>query len=110
MTDIAIIGMGCRFGQAPSLSAYWQLLREGRDAISAIPADRWDAEAFRATSSRDPDRSNAPRGAFLGDIHTFPALALGIPPRRVEVMDPQQRFTLDRRIHVRHVRRIECHG
>ena len=39
---IAIIGLGCRFPGAPNPEAFWELLREGRDAISTIPAERFD--------------------------------------------------------------------
>ena len=41
---IAIIGMGCRFpGGANDPQRYWQLLENGEDAISDIPAERWQA-------------------------------------------------------------------
>ena len=95
MRAVAIVGMGCRFAGAPDLHAYWTLLRQGRNAFGPVPADRWDAELFTSTSGRDFDRTTAPAGAFIDDIRSFPALALGIPPRRVEVMDPQQRFTIE---------------
>ena len=50
---IAVIGMGCRFpGGADSPDAFWQLLREGRDAIREVPADRWDIDAY---FDADPD-------------------------------------------------------
>ena len=35
---IAIIGIGCRFPGANSPQAFWQLLRDGVDAISEVPA------------------------------------------------------------------------
>src|SRR6185295_14281629 len=39
---IAIVGLGCRFpGGADSPEAFWQLLRDGVDAIQEVPADRW---------------------------------------------------------------------
>ena len=95
MTAIAIVGIGCRFGGAPDTASFWDMLRAGRHAFGPVPPDRWDADTFRAVSARDPDRTTAPSGAFLDDVRTFPALALGIPPRRVEVMDPQQRFALE---------------
>ena len=48
---IALIGMGCRFpGGADSPEAFWELLREGRDAVGEVPADRWDIDAYY-----DPD-------------------------------------------------------
>ncbi len=95
MSKIAIVGMGCRFADAPDLQAYWNLTLEGRNAFGPIPSDRWDADLFYSESRRIPDKTYAPAGAFIQDVRSFPALALGIPPRRVEVMDPQQRFSLE---------------
>ncbi|NET16701.1 MAG: 6-deoxyerythronolide-B synthase, partial [Okeania sp. SIO1H6] len=44
---IAIVGMSCRFpGGADNLSAYWQLLQDGTDAITKIPSQRWDADIY----------------------------------------------------------------
>jgi 8-amino-7-oxononanoate synthase len=95
MSKIAIVGMGCRFADAPDLQAYWDLTLQGKNAFGAIPADRWNAELFHSESRRVADKTYAPAGAFIKDVRSFPALALGIPPRRVEVMDPQQRFSLE---------------
>jgi acyl transferase domain-containing protein len=87
--------MASRFAKAPDLHAYWSMCREGADGFSTIPPDRWPAELFLDEDPRAADMSYTPRGGFLEDIHSFPALALSIPPRRVEVMDPQQRLTLE---------------
>ena len=43
---IAIIGMACRFPGAANPEAFWQLLRNGVDAVSEVPADRWSNESF----------------------------------------------------------------
>jgi acyl transferase domain-containing protein len=47
---VAIIGMACRFPGASSPAELWQLLRGGLDAVTEIPADRWDVDRFY-----DPD-------------------------------------------------------
>lgn len=95
MSAIAIVGMGARFAGAWDLVAYWDLLRAGRDAFGPVPPDRWPAEAFLTDNRRATDKTYAPHGAFIQDIRSFPALALGLPPRRVEVMDPQQRMSIE---------------
>jgi 8-amino-7-oxononanoate synthase len=95
VSAIAIVGMGCRFAGAENLLAYWEMTVAGRDAFGPVPPDRWPAEAFFDTNRRATDKTYAPAGAFIQDIHSFPALALGLPPRRVEVMDPQQRLSLE---------------
>ena len=54
---IAIIGMGCRIPGADSgPEAFWQLLEEGRDAISEIPPERWDAAAYYDPGGDVPGR------------------------------------------------------
>ena len=92
---IALVGIGCRFAGASDLHAYWALGVDGGDAFGPIPRDRWDHAAFFSESARAVDKSYAPRGGFLSDVRTFPAVALQVPPRRVEVMDPQQRLALE---------------
>lgn len=84
---IAIIGMSCRFpGGADSAAAFEQLLWDGSDAISRVPADRWDAASH-------PDSS--PFGGFIADVARFDAAFFGLSPREAESMDPQHRLLLE---------------
>ncbi|MGM0578617.1 MAG: aminotransferase class I/II-fold pyridoxal phosphate-dependent enzyme [Myxococcota bacterium] len=92
---IAIVGMGARFAGARDLQAYWRMTLEGRDGFGPVPAHRWDFDAFHDPNPRAADKSYAPRGGFIEDVRSFPAVDLQIPPRRVEVMDPQQRMALE---------------
>lgn len=94
-TPIAIVGMGCRFAGAADLHEYWTLCLEGTNAFGPVPADRWDNATFFDPSPRATDKSYAPTGGFIADVQTFPAMVFGLPPRRVEVMDPQQRLGLE---------------
>ncbi|MFF1934721.1 phosphopantetheine-binding protein, partial [Streptomyces sp. NPDC058228] len=43
---IAVVGMSGRFPQAEDLDAFWRNLRDGRDCIAEVPADRWDWRAL----------------------------------------------------------------
>ena len=44
---IAIVGIGCRFpGGSNSPDEFWKMLRNGVDAVTEVPADRWDADSF----------------------------------------------------------------
>ncbi len=38
---IAVVGVGCRFPGSSSPDAFWDLLRDGRDAIGPVPISRW---------------------------------------------------------------------
>lgn len=92
---IAIIGIGCRFPGANNLDAFWQLLREGVDAISEVPPSRWDVGAFYDPTSTTPGKINTRWGGFLEGIDQFDPQFFGISPREAESMDPQQRLLLE---------------
>ncbi|MBF6078064.1 aminotransferase class I/II-fold pyridoxal phosphate-dependent enzyme [Nocardia beijingensis] len=93
MTDIAIVGLDCRFPQAPDPAALWRLLIDGRDAISEVPANRWNAADFHDPAGA-PGTINTRGGGFLDDADAFDAEFFGITPREAEAMDPQQRMLL----------------
>jgi hypothetical protein len=74
--------------------SFWELLREGRDAITEVPKSRWDVdEVF------DPDPDAQGRithaGAALGDVEHFDAAFFGVSPREAVALDPQQRLLLE---------------
>ncbi|MCK6590948.1 MAG: acyltransferase domain-containing protein, partial [Polyangiaceae bacterium] len=93
---IAIIGVGCRFpGGVRSADDFWQLLREGRDAITEVPATRWDADAYYDPDP-DADGKMVTRwGGFLEGVDRFDATFFGLTPREAIHMDPQQRVLLE---------------
>src|SRR5207249_4393273 len=68
---IAIIGMGCRFPGAKNTEAFWQLLRDGVDAITEVPADRWDLDAYYDPEQAVPGRMNTRWGGFLEQVDQF---------------------------------------
>jgi acyl transferase domain-containing protein/aryl carrier-like protein len=93
---IAIIGMGCRFpGNSHTPGAFWSLLKNGVDAVTEVPADRWDGDAFYDPDPDKPGKMNTRWGAFLADVEGFDAYFFGISPREAVNMDPQQRLLLE---------------
>jgi phthiocerol/phenolphthiocerol synthesis type-I polyketide synthase C len=92
---IAIVGMGCNFPGAESLDAFWQLLDTGSDAITGVPAARWDADAYyEAGAAPSAGKMNTRWGGFINGIDEFDAHFFGISPREMQSMDPQQRLLL----------------
>ena len=92
---IAIIGMACRFPRANSPEEFWALLRDGVDAVSEVPPDRWDADQFYSSMPNTPRKMVTRWGGFLDNIDQFDASFFRISPREAERMDPQQRFMLE---------------
>jgi acyl transferase domain-containing protein/acyl carrier protein len=95
---IAIIGLGCRFpGGSNDPEAFWQMLRNGVDAITEVPLDRWDINAYYDSNSDDPAKGKmyVRNGGFLDRVDQFDPLFFGIAPREAVNMDPQQRLLLE---------------
>lgn len=94
--SIAIIGIGCRFpGGVNDVESFWKLLVEGRDAVSDVPADRWNVERFYDPEPGIAGKSIAKRGGFLDQVDQFDPQFFGISPREAPYIDPQQRLLLE---------------
>lgn len=92
---IAIIGMGCRFPGARDPEDFWQLLRDGVDAITEIPKERWDLRAFYDPNPEISGKMNTRWGGFLDQVDQFDPRFFSISPRETENIDPQQRLLLE---------------
>ena len=92
---IAIIGIGCRFPGATGLEEFWTMLRNGVDAISEIPRERWDIDALYDPLPGTNARMSTRWGGFLPGIDRFDPHFFGISPREASAMDPQQRLMLE---------------
>ncbi|WP_370500352.1 SDR family NAD(P)-dependent oxidoreductase [Mycolicibacterium sp. jd] len=91
----AIVGYAARFPGAPDADAFWDVLREGRDAISDVPRDRWDAEEFFDPEPGAPGKVVTRRAGFVDDVTGFDAPFFGMSTREVRMMDPQHRLLLE---------------
>ncbi len=93
---IAIVGIACRLpGNVTELSQLWSLLSEGGDAVTEIPAERWNNDAYFDPDPAAVGRSYARHGGFIRDIDLFDAGLFDISPREAEQLDPQQRILLE---------------
>ena len=93
---IAIIGVGCRFpGGVRNAETYWELLSEGRDAITEVPSWRWDISALYDPDPHAKGRVATRWGGFLESPELFDPAFFGIAPVEARGMDPQQRLLLE---------------
>lgn len=93
---IAVIGLACRMpGRADNPEAFWQLLRDGRDATREVPPDRWNPDEWYDSDLDAEGRMYTRRGGFLDRVDGFDAAFFRISPREAAALDPQQRLLLE---------------
>ncbi|MFD1990497.1 SDR family NAD(P)-dependent oxidoreductase [Paenibacillus nicotianae] len=91
---VAIIGMSGKFPMADDIHELWENLKEGKDCISEIPADRWDWKAYYGDPYQEKNKTNIKWGSFIDGVADFDPMFFGISPREAELMDPQQRLMM----------------
>ncbi|WP_285731614.1 type I polyketide synthase [Nocardiopsis sp. ATB16-24] len=82
---VAVVGVSCRLPGASTPDAFWRLLCEARESITA-PPERL------GTVSPERDRH---WGGYLDRAEDFDASFFGVSPREAMAMDPQQRIMLE---------------
>jgi len=92
---IAIIGLACRLPGANNPGEFWNLLCNEIDAITEVPADRWDIDAFYDANPNAEGKINSRYGGFIDNVAMFDAQFFGVSPREASRMDPQQRLLLE---------------
>ncbi|MEV7414947.1 SDR family NAD(P)-dependent oxidoreductase [Streptomyces sp. NPDC089919] len=93
--DVAVVGMACAYPGSGDLAAYWAQVLSGADAVTEVPADRWDpAVYYDPDPARAGERTPSRWGGFLPPV-PFDALAHGIPPASLAGIEPVQLLSLE---------------
>lgn len=88
--------MACRVaGGNDSPEKLWDFLMDKEDASGEIPALRWEPYRRRdARNAKELDKTTS-SGYFVHNLEDFDSAFFGISPREAEMMDPQQRLSLE---------------
>ncbi|WP_405876764.1 SDR family NAD(P)-dependent oxidoreductase [Streptomyces sp. NBC_01384] len=92
---VAVVGLACRLPGAPDPDAYWNLIAQGRSAITDTPPDRRTGAPHDDTLTTGRGTTVPYRGGFIDTPGDFDAAFFGISPREAEAMDPQARLILE---------------
>ncbi|MGC1183171.1 MAG: SDR family NAD(P)-dependent oxidoreductase [Legionella sp.] len=96
---IAIIGMSCRYPQAPNIDAFLSLLEQGTSGMIDIPLDRWDNEKFYDSDVNAIGRLYIKQLGLIENVRNFDAEFFNISPREAKLMSPQLRIFMEESYH-----------
>jgi amino acid adenylation domain-containing protein len=92
-SDIAIIGMACRFPGAENIDKFWCNIRDGIESISQLSDEELQSAGVKSNILNDPNYVKA--ASFIPDIAGFDANFFGYNAGEAELTDPQQRLYLE---------------
>lgn len=92
-TDIAIIGLACRFPGARNATEFWVNLAAGRESVRNISEEEYLAAGGDPAGLHDPHLVRVE--SDFPDMDCFDATFFGYSPGEAELIDPQQRVFLE---------------
>lgn len=94
---IAIVGLGGRYpGDASNPEKLWDLISNGRSALTEVPKDRFNIDAFYHPHHERQGTINIRGAHFMeSDVSAFDAPFFSLTPNEAKAMDPQQRMALE---------------
>ncbi|MFI5982197.1 type I polyketide synthase [Streptomyces sp. NPDC051555] len=92
-SDIAIIGIACRFPGADSADKFWDVLREGRETLTRYTDEELLAAGVPADRLADPRYVKAAQ--TIPDTDLFDSELFQFTHDEAEILDPQHRIFLE---------------
>lgn len=93
LEPIAIVGMACRFPKANNPDEFWDMLRQGKEAISFFTDEELLAAGIDPVELHQPNYVKA--SAMVEGIEDFDPHLFTYSPKEAELIDPQQRILLE---------------
>ncbi|WP_052752824.1 SDR family NAD(P)-dependent oxidoreductase [Kordia zhangzhouensis] len=91
---IAIVGLSGRYPASVNVEAFWDNLKNGKDCVTEIPAQRWDWRDFYSDDASNPGEHTSKWGGFIEGVDEFDPRFFNISPREASYIDPQERLFL----------------
>ena len=92
-TEIAIVGMACRFPGAETPEDFWNHLKDGVETLTELSDDELFAAGVTREEMADPGYVR--RASVIDHIEDFDARFFGYTPLEATIMDPQHRLFLE---------------
>jgi acyl transferase domain-containing protein/NADP-dependent 3-hydroxy acid dehydrogenase YdfG len=87
--DVAIVGIGSIVPGAPDARSLWANILNKVDAVTEVPASRWDWREYFDADRATPDRIYSRWGGYVDDV-AFDPVAFGMPPNSLRSIEPFQ--------------------
>ena len=90
-----ILGVGCLYPHADSVSAFWNFTEKAGTAQSVVPLQRWDVDHWYSPEISKPALSYSRFAAFVSGIDLFDGAAFRMGRAEATALDPQTRVLLE---------------
>ncbi|MCW8999945.1 MAG: beta-ketoacyl synthase N-terminal-like domain-containing protein, partial [Kangiellaceae bacterium] len=90
-SEVAIVGIACKFPEAGNHREFWNNLIDKKNSIREIPKSRWDTELFYDKDGA-ANKTISKWGALIENVKSFDPDFFGIPSDDVNLIDPQERL------------------
>ena len=89
-SKLAVVGMSCRLpGGANDNELFWNLMMEGRDVHTEVPADRFELSTHFDPTGKTPNATETPYGNFIDRPGMFDAAFFNMSPKEVSHRPPR---------------------